>query len=134
MLHVIDRSVLGMEGFMTVLGNILWFICGGFFSALSWFFAGCLWCITIVGIPIGKQCFKFAGLALFPFGKTVYYGGGAGSLILNIIWLLVTGIIMAIEHALLGVLCCITIIGIPFGLQYFKLAKLSLMPFGATIQ
>ena len=131
---MIDRSVLGMEGFMTVLGNILWFICGGFFSALSWFFAGRLWCITIVGIPLGKQCFKFAGLARFPFGKAVNYGVGAGSLILNIIWLLVTGIIMAIGHALLGVLCCITIIGIPFGLQYFKLAKLSLMPFGATIQ
>jgi uncharacterized membrane protein YccF (DUF307 family) len=119
---------------MGCLGNIIWFVFGGFFSGLSWLLAGCLWCITIVGIPIGLQCFKFAGLSFFPFGKEVVYGGGAGSLILNIIWLLLTGIPMAIASAILGVIFCITIIGIPFGLQHFKIAKLALMPFGATIR
>ena len=54
---------------MSILGNILWFICGGLLSGLSWVLAGCLWCISIIGIPIGLQCFKFAGLAFFPFGK-----------------------------------------------------------------
>ena len=84
-------------------------------------------------IPIGLQCFKFAGLAFFPFGKEVTYGGGAMSLIANIFWLLLTGIPMAIADVVWGCILCITIIGIPFGKQFFKLAKLSLMPFGATV-
>lgn len=119
---------------MGCLGNLLWFIFGGFLSGLTWLLAGCLWCITIIGIPIGLQCFKFAGLSFFPFGKEVIYGGGAGSLILNIIWIIVTGIPMAIHSALWGIILCITIIGIPFGLQHFKIAKLALMPFGATVK
>lgn len=118
---------------MNCLGNILWFICGGLVSGLSWLLAGCLWCITIVGIPVGVQCFKFAGLVFFPFGKEVQYGGGVGSLLLNILWLLFSGIPLAIEAAVLGVILCITIIGIPFGLQQFKIAKLALMPFGASV-
>ena len=118
---------------MGCLGNLLWFIFGGFVSGLSWCLAGILWCITVVGIPVGTQCFKFAALSFFPFGKEVNYGGGAGSLILNIIWLVVSGLPLAIEHACIGIVLCITIIGIPFGLQQFKLAKLALMPFGATV-
>lgn len=119
---------------MSCLGNILWFIFGGFISGLSWALAGCLWCITIVGIPVGTQCFKFAALSFFPFGKEVEYGGGAGSLILNIIWLLVSGLPLAIESVVIGCVLCITVIGIPFGLQQFKLAKLALMPFGARVR
>lgn len=115
------------------LGNVLWFIFGGCISGLSWLLTGCLWCITIIGIPVGLQCFKFAGLSFFPFGKEVVYGGGAASLLLNIIWLLVSGLPLAIESAIIGVLLCITIVGIPFGLQQFKLAKLALMPFGSQI-
>ncbi|MDE6128867.1 MAG: YccF domain-containing protein [Lachnospiraceae bacterium] len=119
---------------MSCLGNLLWFVFGGFISGLSWGLAGILWCITIVGIPVGVQCFKFAGLSFFPFGKEVKYGGGAGSLLLNIIWLLISGLPLALEFAVLGVVFCITIIGIPFGLQMFKLAKLALMPFGSEIK
>jgi uncharacterized membrane protein YccF (DUF307 family) len=119
---------------MGCLGNIIWFIFGGFISGLSWLIAGCLWCITIIGIPIGMQCFKFANLCFFPFGKEVKYGGGAGSLILNIIWLIFSGIPLALEAAAFGVILCITIIGIPFGMQHFKIAKLALMPFGASIE
>lgn len=118
---------------MGCLGNLLWLIFGGFVSGLTWLLIGCLWCITIVGIPIGLQCFKFASLAFFPFGKEVNYGGGVGSLLLNIVWLLVSGIPLAIESALMGALLCITIIGIPFGIQHFKIAKLALMPFGASV-
>lgn len=118
---------------MGCLGNILWLIFGGLLSALSWVLAGCLWCITILGIPIGMQCFKFASLSLCPFGKQVKYGGGAGSLILNIIWLILSGLPLAIGHTLIGCVLCVTIIGIPFGLQYFKLAKLALMPFGSEV-
>lgn len=118
---------------MKLLGNILWFLFGGLFSGLSWLFCGCFWCLTIIGIPLGLQCFKFMSLAFFPFGKEVHYGGGAVKLIANIFWLLLSGIPMAIENALFGVLLCLTIIGIPFGRQFFKIAKLSLFPFGAKI-
>ena len=102
-------------------------------SALSWAAAGLLWCITIVGIPIGLQCFKFASLSLFPFGKEVVYGGGSPSLLLNILWLIFSGLPLAIGHAAWGCLLCITIVGIPFGLQFFKLARLALTPFGSRI-
>lgn len=118
---------------MGCLGNFLWFIFGGFVSGLSWCLAGVIWCITIIGIPVGTQCFKMAGLSFFPFGKEVTYGGGAGSLILNVLWLIISGLPLAIEHLAIGATLCITIIGIPFGLQQFKLAKLALMPFGATV-
>ena len=118
---------------MSCLGNALWFLCGGIWQGLSWTLAGVLWSITIVGIPIGRQCFKLAGLAFFPFGKTVNYGGGAPSFIANIFWIIFSGIPLALAAVINGALLCVTIIGIPFGLQCFKLAKLALMPFGATV-
>lgn len=119
---------------MGCLGNLLWVVCGGFISGLSWVLAGCLWCISIVGIPVGLQCFKFAALSFFPFGKDVEYGGDMVSLIVNIIWIVISGIPLAIEHAVFGCILCITVVGIPFGMQHFKLAKLALMPFGATVR
>ena len=62
---------------MKTIGNLLWFVFGGFFSGLSWLLAGLLCCITVVGIPLGRQCFKFASLSFWPFGKEIVYGGGA---------------------------------------------------------
>lgn len=118
---------------MSILGNIIWFICGGFLSGLSWCLAGCIWCVTVIGIPVGMQCFKFAALSFFPFGKEVVYGGGTASFLLNVIWILVSGIPLALEHLVIGVVLCVTVLGIPFGLQQFKMAKLALMPFGAEI-
>ena len=87
---------------MSCLGNVLWFLFGGLVMGLSWTLAGVLWCVTIVGIPVGLQCFKFASLAFFPFGKEVQYGGGVGSLLLNILWLLISGILLALESAAIG--------------------------------
>ncbi len=118
---------------MRLIGNILWFIFGGFFSGLSWLLSGVLWCITVIGIPYGLQCFKFAKLSFFPFGKDIVYGGGGFSTLANIIWLIFFGIWMAIGNLGWGILWCITIVGIPFGKQFFKLAKLSLTPFGAQV-
>jgi uncharacterized membrane protein YccF (DUF307 family) len=118
---------------MGCLGNLLWFIFSGLWQGLSWLVTGLVWCVTIVGIPVGLQCFKLASLSFFPFGKEVVYEGGAVSLILNILWLIFGGIELACIAALNGLLLCITIIGMPFGLQCFKLAKLALMPFGAVI-
>lgn len=118
---------------MSVLGNILWFIFAGLWQGLSWIFVGCIWCITIVGIPIGLQCFKMAGLAFLPFGKEVEYGGGVPSVFANALWIIFGGLLLALEALLNGAILCITIIGIPFGLQCFKQAKLALMPFGAEV-
>ncbi len=118
---------------MSLLGNILWIIFGGWLSALGWLIAGLLWCITVVGIPVGVQCFKLASLSLDPFGREVVYDGGAGSFLLNIVWFLVSGLELALGNLILGCLLCITVVGITFGMQFFKIAKLSLAPFGARI-
>ncbi len=119
---------------MGCLGNVVWFLCGGLISGLSWCLAGFLWCISIVGIPVGVQCFQYASLCFFPFGKEVEYGGGSISLIMNIIWIVVSGVPLAIEHMVWGLIFCITIVGIPFGMQHFKLAKFALMPFGTSVK
>ncbi|MFC4720070.1 YccF domain-containing protein [Enterococcus lemanii] len=118
---------------MTFLGNLIWFIFGGFIGGVSWFIAGCLWCITIVGIPIGLQCFKFASLSMWPFGKEVVYSNSSTSLIVNLIWLIVSGLPIALGHLVSGLFLMITIIGIPFAQQSFKLARLAIAPFGARI-
>jgi len=118
---------------MSCLGNLLWFLLGGIWQGLGWVIAGLGWCVTIIGIPVGVQCFKFAQLSFFPFGKEVIYGGGGVSLILNILWLIFGGLPLACVSVVNGLILCITIIGIPFGKQCFKLAKLALMPFGASI-
>ena len=118
---------------MKIIGNIIWFVFGGFIMALGWLMAGILCCITIIGIPVGLQAFKLAGLAIWPFGREVVYGGGVGSFALNIIWIVFGGLLLALIHLFWGILFCVTIIGIPFGTQHFKLAKLALMPFGATV-
>lgn len=118
---------------MRILLNILWIIFGGFLSAVGWIISGILWCITIVGIPVGIQCFKLSSISFNPFGKEIEYDDGAASIILNIIWILVSGWEMALTNFLIGCLLCITIIGIPFGKQFFKIAGLSLMPFGAKV-
>lgn len=118
---------------MRIIGNILWFLFTGFFGGLSWALTGLLWCITILGIPVGVQCFKLAGLAFFPFGKEIQYGGGSVSFLVNLVWLLLSGLELAVGYAVLGLLWCVTIVGIPVGKQCFKLAKLALMPFGARV-
>lgn len=118
---------------MSMLGNLLWFLCGGFFSGLGWIIAGLIWCATLIGIPVGLQCFKFASLSFMPFGKEVVYSGSAVSFLINVVWLLISGIELAAFNFLLGLLLCLTIIGIPFGKQFFKFAKLALAPFGAAV-
>ena len=118
---------------MTFLGNLLWLVSGGLLVSLGWFVSGLLWCVTVVGIPWGIQCFKFAKLSLAPFGKEVIPGGGAPSRIANVLWLMISGIPMAMGHVVAGVILCLTIIGIPFGRQHFKLAALALTPFGARV-
>ncbi|SDI76999.1 Uncharacterized membrane protein YccF, DUF307 family [Pseudobutyrivibrio sp. 49] len=118
---------------MKFIGNVIWIICGGLLSAIGWWLAGALWCITIIGIPVGVQCFKLSSISLNPFGKDVVDEGGAVSCLLNIIWFFVSGLELALGNALIGILLCITIIGFPFGKQFFKIAKLAIAPFGARV-
>ena len=117
---------------MKFIGNIIWFILIGLWTAIGFFFIGLLLCITIIGIPFGIQCFKLAKLALTPFGKIVNSNFGKHP-IANILWLVFVGWEMAVGYVVAGAIFCITIIGIPFGKQCFKLAALSLIPFGANI-
>lgn len=122
---------------MSFLGNIIWIIFGGLFLSLGYLVLGLVYCITIVGIPVGVQLFKLANLSLSPFGRNVVNRGGqmgVGSLILNILWIVFGGIEMALAHVGVGLLFCVTIVGIPFGVQHFKLALLALMPFGKEIR
>ena len=118
---------------MKTLANIIWFIFGGLWLGLAWAFLGILLCITIIGIPLGKQCFKAAKLTFMPFGKKVVTHFEKHP-IANIIWIFVCGWEMAIGYLTSGIICCITIIGIPLGLQAFKLTALALLPFGATVK
>ena len=121
---------------MKFLGNILWFLLGGFIVSIYYFIVGLLFCITIIGIPFGLQLIKLAGFALWPFGHEIQSDtndGGCLSIFMNVIWILVGGIEIAMLHLTFGVFLCITIIGIPFGLQHFKMALLALIPFGKKI-
>ena len=121
---------------MKYIGNILWFVLGGFIVSLYYFVVGVLFCITIIGIPFGAQLIKLAGFALWPFGHEVQSDTNDGSfmsVIMNVIWIIVGGIEIATIHLTFGAFLCITIIGIPFGLQHFKMALLALVPFGKKI-
>lgn len=120
---------------MKFLGNLLWLILGGLITAVLYFLFGLLMCITIIGIPFGVKIMKIGGLALLPFGKTVTSDPAEGcfSTIFNVLWVLLGWWWIAAIHAFFGVILCITLIGIPFGKQHFKLAKYSLFPFGCKI-
>jgi uncharacterized membrane protein YccF (DUF307 family) len=121
---------------MNTIGNILWLLLGGFITALEYLIGSILLMITIIGIPFGLQTLKFSMLALWPFGRTVIpVGNPAGCLqtLMNILWILLGGIWISLTHLIFGILLYLTIIGIPFGRQHFKLASLALTPFGKRI-
>ena len=120
---------------MKTIGNLLWLFLAGFALALGYALGGILMCLTIIGIPFGVQAFKLAGLALWPFGRTTVTTGSGGCLGVgfNILWLVTFGWGIFLLHLVSGVLLCLTIIGIPFGIQAFKLSGLALWPFGREI-
>lgn len=121
---------------MNLLMNILWLLLGGIFTAIEYLIASFLMMITIIGIPFGLQTLKMALLALYPFGKEVRSSpdsGGCLSILMNILWIFLGGIWISLSHLVFGVLLSITIIGLPFGIQHFKLAGLALTPFGKEI-
>lgn len=118
---------------MKTAGNIFWFLLGGGIISLLWFIAALLCFVTIIGIPLGIQCLKFAGFVLYPFGRSIEYSSKMGYFLVNILWILLCGWEIAIVSFCIGLIWCITIIGIPFGVQSIKFAQLAIMPFGAEI-
>ena len=121
---------------MKFIGNIIWLICGGLITALEYIVSSLLLMVTIIGIPFGLQTLKLGILALWPFGSRVTDNGNSGgclSVIMNVIWIFIGGFWICLTHLFFGLLLCITIIGIPFGRQHFKMATLALTPFGKNI-
>lgn len=121
---------------MSVIGNLLWIVLGGFLVSLFYLIGGLVLCLTIIGIPFGAQLIKLAGLSLAPFGREVDSQGSASnllSILMNVLWWVIGGAEVAIVHLVLAALFTITIIGIPFAKQHIKLLKLALVPFGARI-
>lgn len=128
---------------MGFIGNVLWFVFGGFVMGLCWWLAGVLAFLTIVGIPWAKACFVIGQFAFLPFGKVAIsrknlskqsdIGTGALGFLGNVIWFIFAGVWLAIGHLLSALLCFVTIIGIPFGYQHLKLASLAIAPIGKTI-
>ncbi len=121
---------------MSFVGNILWVLLGGgIILFLEYLFGGIVLCLTVLGIPFGVQCFKLSFLALFPFGKeirTTKGGHGVLSTLMNVIWIVFAGLAISATHVIFGLLCAVTIIGLPFAKQHMKLASLALTPFGHT--
>ena len=122
---------------MSILLNIIWFVLGGFLISLAYILGGILLCITIIGIPFGLQCFKLSILGLAPFGHEVRETdppGGAIAVIMNIIWIILPGLELAIMHLVLALLFAITIIGFPIAVQHMKLVPMALLPFGHVMR
>jgi uncharacterized membrane protein YccF (DUF307 family) len=121
---------------MKFVGNIIWLIFGGLITSIEYVVASLLMIITIIGIPFGLQTLKLARLALWPFGSNVIDNERSSclSIVMNILWIILGGLWICLTHLFFGILLWITIIGIPFGNQHFKMAKLALTPFGKDIR
>lgn len=128
---------------MRAIGNFLWFVLGGIWMGIAWWFFGSIAFISIIGIPWGKACFVIGQFTFFPFGKEAIdreelsgqedIGTGALGVLGNIVWFIFAGVWLAIGHVFCALINFITIIGIPFGIQHLKLAGISLAPIGKTI-
>lgn len=128
---------------MSVIGNILWIILGGWISALLWLLAGVLACLSIVGLPWGRACFVMAGFVFMPFGyesisRDILYGRGdigtgAPGMLGNALWFIFAGLWIALGHVAMAVCLGLSIVGIPFAWQHLKLAELALFPIGKTV-
>ncbi len=123
---------------MKIIGNLLWLIFGGLATAIEYFISSLLMMITIIGIPFGVQSMKMASLCIWPFGakikkRNTQPASGCLNTVMNILWFFLGGIWIFLTHIFFGALLTITIIGIPFGKQHFKLAGIALTPFGRDI-
>jgi uncharacterized membrane protein YccF (DUF307 family) len=121
---------------VTLVGNVIWLICGGLFSAIGYIVGGVALCLTIIGIPFGYQQIKIGIATLAPFGCEMVENRNANSplwLVLNVVWLLTFGWIIALHHLIWAVILAVTVVGLPFALQHIKLIPLALLPFGRDL-
>jgi uncharacterized membrane protein YccF (DUF307 family) len=121
---------------MTIILNILWFILGGFLVSLAYILGGLLLCLTIIGIPFAIQCFKLSLLGMAPFGREIQETeppGGVIAIIMNVIWIILPGLELALIHLFLAAFFAITIIGLPFAAQHLKMTRLAILPFGFRV-
>ena len=133
----IKRRALQEKQNMSLLGNIIWLILGGLITAILYWLNGLLMCITIIGIPFGVQLIKIGTYALWPFGHEMVNKPNEPSvlsIVMNLLWVLLGWWETALVHLFFGLIFCITIVGIPWGLQHFKIAIGSIFPFGKEIQ
>ena len=122
---------------MNLLLNLVWLILGGFVVVIAYLLGALLLCITIIGIPFGIQCFKLAGLAIAPFGREIVEKqppSGALAVIMNIIWIILPGLELALFHLFMALILAITIIGLPLAAQHLKMTRLALIPFGFEVR
>jgi uncharacterized membrane protein YccF (DUF307 family) len=132
---------------MRFAGNVIWFVLGGWYTALIWLIGAAIFAISIVGLPLTIAALQMTSLSAWPFGREVVHVReldgkgltattavtGTVGFIVNVLWALTFGWVLFLAYLLAGVLCCLTIIGIPFGLQSFKLAGISLWPVGRRV-
>ena len=122
---------------MNLLLNIIWLILGGFIVVIAYLLGGILLCVTIIGIPFGIQCFKLSGLALMPFGREIREKeppSGALAVIMNVIWIILPGLELAVFHLIMALLFALTIIGLPLAAQHLKMTRLAILPFGFEVK
>lgn len=122
---------------MNLLLNIIWLILGGFIVVVAYLLGALILCLTIIGIPFGVQCFKLAGLAIAPFGREVREKeppGGCVAVVMNVLWIILPGLELALFHLLMALLFAITIIGLPLAAQHLKMTRLALIPFGFEVR
>jgi uncharacterized membrane protein YccF (DUF307 family) len=117
------------------IGNLIWFVLFGVWLGVAYLVAGVFSCLTIIGIPFGIQSFKLAGFVMWPFGRQLREGSGHrfSKGVLNVIWIVIGGLWLSLTHLLLGILACLTVVGIPFGLKNFAMARLALFPFDYSV-
>jgi len=115
--------------------NVIWLVLEGLWMAIAYVLAGIVCFILIITIPFGIAAFRIAGYVLWPFGRTAVRrpDAGVGSLIGNVVWIILFGWWLALGHLIAGVLLCLTIIGIPLGLASFKIIPVTLVPLGTEI-
>ena len=122
---------------MSFIGNLIWLIFGGFLAGLGYILGGLVLCLTIVGIPFGMQSIRLGVATFAPFGKEVLEeekGSGVLRMIFNVIWIVVFGWEIAVAHLVGGLILAITIVGLPFARQHFKLIPVALFPFSFALR
>ena len=122
---------------MNLFLNIVWLIFGGFIVVIAYLLGALLLCLTLVGIPFGVQCFKLAGLAAAPFGREIREReppGGCVAVVLNVLWIILPGLELALFHLFMALVFALTIIGLPLAAQHLKMTRLALIPFGFVVR